>query len=359
MLFFVNYYIKRILSAQMADARITFYSVAKCGFYRRGEKAPNFGGVADTFEQLAAWSNGLALSLTKLTDQPPDADTMPVYVLEMTPCGTGWILGCWNEVPSADGNIPSVSKNSIVGAPQVHLNGVIENSIPGYATYFWIVPEKNVVASIKFSDFTTGLKAMKDYISDFLSLESKYAIDAVDAEGQPYIAGYTDKPDKLPTAAKPKFQLQTFKKGGRRAYLLENHARIRKVLRVGRVTLENVLDRTTFQSLVRFLRGDPTQHQDVEVGVHTARVELQYTPTRDELNAMIEADDVDDDGSRWEDLGFELAGEDSMIWLNRSRASDTFVLNLDIGRGGVVNTAALAKSIADQRAEILQLLEDV
>lgn len=222
---------------RMQDARITFYSVAKCGFYKRGEKGPSFGGLADTFQQLADWSNGLELSLTKLIDAAPDAVTMPVYVLEMVPCGAGWMLACWNEVPSKDGNITSVSKNSIVGAPLVHLNEVVENSIPGYATYFWIIPEKDVIASIKFSDFTTGLKAMSGYVSDFLMLESTYAIDATDAEGQPYIAGYTDKADNIPTAAKPRFKLIIFSKKGRRTYLLENHAKIKKVLRVGRVTL--------------------------------------------------------------------------------------------------------------------------
>ena len=341
----------------MQDARVTIYSVSKCGFYRRGEKLPKFGSLADTFQQLSDWSKGLPLSLTKLTDPTPDADSLPVYLLEMVPCGSGWILACWNEVPSIDGNITSVSKSSIVGSPEVHINGVVENSIPGYATYFWIVPDKNVIASIKFRDFTTGLRAMSAYIGDFLALESAYAIDAIDQDGQPYIAGYTDKQDNVPTAAQPKFKLETFKKKGRRTFLVDNHDKIKKVVRVGRVTLENVLERTTFQSLVRFLRGDPTQHQDVEVGVRSARVELQYTPTENELKQMIEADDADDDGSRWEDLGFEIPGEGT-VWLNRSRASDTFPLNIDIGAAGVVKTELLSKAIVAQKEELLKLLED-
>ena len=150
----------------------------------------------------------------------------------------------------------------------------------------------------------------------------------------------------------------TFSKKGRRAYLLANHEKIKRVLRVGRVTLENVVDRTTFQSLIRFLRGDPTVHQAVEVGVRSARVELQYTPTEEELKAMIEADDADDDGSRWEDLGFDLNGEDGTIWLNRSRASDTFSLNLEVASSGVVKTELLAETISAQRNQLLQLLED-
>ncbi len=342
----------------MQDARVTFYSVSKCGFYTRGAKVPSFGGLADTFQQLFEWSKGLELSLTKLLDLATDADELPVYVLEMVPCGTGWILACWNEIPTSSGNITSVSKNSIVGAPEVHLNEVVENSIPGYATYFWIIPEKNVIASVKFSDFTTGLSAMSGYLFDFLMLESRYAIDATDADGQPYIAGYTDKGDKISTAAKPKFKLTTYSKKGRRAYLLENYAKIKKVLRVGRVTLENVSDRTTFQQLIRFLRGDPTKHQDVEVGVRSAKVELQYTPNKDELIAMIEADDSDDDGSRWEDLGFELNGEDGTIWLNRSRASDTFSLNVELNASGVVNAMKLSETLDEQRPQVLQLLED-
>ena len=63
---------------------------------------------------------------------------------------------------------------------------------------------------------------------------------------------------------------------------------------------------------------------------------------------MIEADDADDDGSRWEDLGFEIPGEGT-VWLNRSRASDTFPLNIDIGAAGVVKTELLSKAIVAQK----------
>ncbi len=75
----------------MQEARVTIYSVSKCGFYRRGDKQPAFGGLGDTFQQLHQWSTGLELSLTKLKDLAQDSDSLPVYLLEMVPCGTGWI----------------------------------------------------------------------------------------------------------------------------------------------------------------------------------------------------------------------------------------------------------------------------
>ncbi len=45
-------------------------------------------------------------------------------------------------------------RNSSVTAPDVVMNQIQDNSIPGYATYFWILPSYGLFASVRFKNRT-------------------------------------------------------------------------------------------------------------------------------------------------------------------------------------------------------------
>lgn len=342
----------------LEDVRITFYSLSKCGFYPWGMEHPIFGGIEDTFEQLAKWGNGADLSLTKLLDPAPDEDELPVYLLGIEKSGSDFVFALWNEVPSADGAVTSISMNSKVGDPKIHQNPLTAGTIPGYATYFWVVPQRGVLASVRPMGNTSGLKAMESYAKKFLMLKSSYAIDGKNEAGEYTVIGHTDAGDNVPKNAHPRFHISTFKKKGRRPYLVANHARIKRVIRVGHVSLDKVVDKGILQSFIQFVRGDATQSNHI-TGIRKAKVELEYTPSEAELISMMEEDDKDEEGTRWEDLGFELTGEDKPIWINKSRASDTFSLDVDRQAADVISLDSIGKSLAVQRAEVLKLLDDV
>lgn len=339
------------------DVRITFYSLTRCGFYPWGMQKPWFGGISDIFSQLEQWGKDTELSLTKVLDPAPDDDQLPVYLMGITTIGDDFVFACWNEVPSADGAITSLSKTSKVSEPQVHQNTLSPDTIPGYATYFWVVPSKNVIASVKFLGTTSGMAAMGDYIKKFISLKTRYAIDGTNEQGEYTVVGYTNKGDGIPLNVRPRFHVQTYRKKGRRSYLVANHARINKVIRVGSVAVDKVMDKGILQAFIHFVRGDVNQTHHI-TGIRKAKLELQYTPSEAELIAMMEADDADEDGTRWEDLGFELVGEAAPIWINKSRASDTYSLDVERAAGDVISVLSIAKSLAMQRAEVLKLLED-
>jgi hypothetical protein len=336
--------------------RVTFYTTA-AGFFAYGAKNPSFGNLDDSLSQLEEWGRDAALSVTKLLDPAEDSDELPVYLLGAQRIGRDWLLGLWNEIPTSDNTVASIAMNSVVGSPEIHQNDTAPNTIAGYATYFWAIPEHGVVASLRFAGGSAGRRAMEGYVRNFLALESKYVVEQTLADGTTAIIGHSETGRVPPQSARPRFKLSTYKKKGKRAYLLEHHERIRKVIRRGQVTLDNLIERGLFQNFVRFVRGDGDQ-PNVVTGTRAAKIELEYTPTLPELNAMIEADDNDQEGSRWDDLGFELAGEaGNVIWINKSRASDNY--EFDVERtSGVVTLESIARAIAHQRDEMLELLKD-
>ncbi|MFO7127347.1 hypothetical protein P3E14_32305, partial [Pseudomonas aeruginosa] len=65
---------------------------------------------------------------------------------------------------------------SQVGNTEVVLKEIPEGGIPGFATYFWFLPERNVFASIKFQHLITGQKPMQEYMESYLTLYSSHAV---------------------------------------------------------------------------------------------------------------------------------------------------------------------------------------
>jgi hypothetical protein len=340
----------------LEDVKITFYRVKQCGYYGYGADVPAFGRLEETLTEMAAWSNGIALSLTKILD--PNDDELPVYLFGMRKVGNDWTFATWNEVPAHEGGVASVSRRSVVGQAQVHLNPINADDIPGYATYFWAVPDQNVIASVRFAYNISGQEGMRRYVERFLALESSHAVEG-EQEGDLKVVGYCEAPGEPLVKVSPRFRTNAFAKAGHVRYILQNHARIRKVIRRGHLSVTNQAERTILQKTVQFLRGRALNNQ-VLVN-RSAYIELEYTPSLEELNEMINSEADDPGTSAWDDMGFVMQGEpNKKYWLGRSLASDDFQLDVtrDADTGATVTLESLSEALTANRHAILRILRD-
>jgi hypothetical protein len=336
------------------EVRISFSKVSRCGYYKHGEATPEFGSLADTMAQLEMWSNGLpSLADTKLFEA--EGERYPVYLFGLLAGNGTWLISTWNEVPSHEAGVASVPMDSKVGDPKVHLNSVQKNSIPGYATYFWMVPARGVIASLRFKRLITGQAGMADYIGRFMSEFTKYAVWSKPNDPDVKVLGYTNLNDGKPKKLRARFKLIAYPKPGNTEYLLEKWADIKKVVRRGRVSAIKPLDLSFMQNALKWLRSNNANTQALVN--QTAYLELEYSPTKAELEAMIEGEASDPDSLGWDDMGFQLKGESSPRWISKEPAAGWF--NLDIKRINeeAIDLASLMAALSGQQAEILQLLD--
>ena len=49
-------------------------------------------------------------------------------------------------------------------------------AIPGFPSYFWFVPEKNVFATIRFAHSVQGKSNLDHYLNGFLAIKSHYIV---------------------------------------------------------------------------------------------------------------------------------------------------------------------------------------
>jgi hypothetical protein len=336
--------------------KIYFYNIRRCGFHRFGSNAPDFSSLSDILSQLQDWTAGVDLSLTKIADPKGNNEEYPVYLLGIERLGEEWAFATWNEVPSHQMGVASVSSDSKVGTPRVHINGIEPNSIPGYATYFWALPKYGLIASIRFNHMSSGQERMRSYIERFMSTYTRYVIQGVDAEGNTVILGYTDANDNVPKKAKPYFRTTPFVKPAHIAFIMNNRTSIRKVIRQGSVTVQNAIHRTWWQDSIRLLTGNPNASNNAFMK-QSVRLELEYQPSIDELELIIGTQANELETAGWEDIGFVMRGSPTIHWLGRNNASGSFDLTIDRKDAEAVDLQSLLRVLNGNRANIFKLLE--
>ncbi|UGQ45110.1 hypothetical protein [Massilia endophytica] len=330
------------------NARITFFDITRCGYYPYGQSTPQFGSVDDVFTQLRKWSTGMELQQTKVLDTN-DQDAEPVYLFGIEKGATGWVVSTWNEIPHSDAGVPSVSMKAKVGSAQVKMNAIDQFSIPGYPSYFWIIPGENVLATVRFEMSRSGQGGLVSYVSQFMAQFSSYVIKKVSGTDST-VVGYTDKGDGVPQqGVRPVFRTSVSQKPDRHKKLIANYARIRRVIRRGHVTTTNAVGRKAWQGAIAFIRGLSASTNAVGQRV---MMEVDYRPTKAELEAMIEAEMNDPNTDGWDDMGFMLDKDPNPHWLGRERCRGEITLNVNI-KNDTIELASLVKALEDKKKTIL------
>ena len=348
-----------MLSATNEDIHLAYYKIKKCGFYSHGKQQATFGTLHETLQEVASWATNMPLPLTRLFDPKQGSDHFPVYLVGAGQVGNDWVIATWNETPHHRAGVASIMLNSIVGQPVVLMNGLVNNSIPGYATYFWIASDLNVMASIRFMHNVTGQIGLRDYIRSFLRQESRYAIEAVGptTTNNTLILGYSNAPNNIPMAVQPRFDTEGYRRtGGDREHVMANVTNITKVIRKGSLQASVLEERDLFQKAVSFMRRQRIVANTLTDN-RSIRIELAYTPTLEELENMIAEEDSNPATTSWDDLGFVLKGEPSKIyWIGRSTVRNETNLPVTRTNAEIVDLELLAQELSNRRSSLLDFL---
>src|SRR4051812_43808027 len=134
-------------------AKISFYQVNRCGYYADDGAAPAYGALGPILADLARWvtRGNRPLVETRTFEVPEDSDILPVYChnIRTERAHADFLITTWNATPDADGKTPSVSANQPVGRARVYLNRVRRDTIAGFPTYFWLIPARNLLATVR------------------------------------------------------------------------------------------------------------------------------------------------------------------------------------------------------------------
>ncbi|MGP3174459.1 hypothetical protein ACTVOO_14335 [Serratia bockelmannii] len=337
-------------------ATITFYKIHKCGYYLYGSDVVAFGDCLELLTDLHGWAAGKRLKETKTYEA--NDDVLPAYLLDVKRSGDNFVLLLWNEVPSTDQSVPSVEEDAQFGTgPAVILNAIQEGSIPGFATYFWFVPSKGLVASIKLNHTVTGQRAMQCYLHNFLKQSSNRvmaeSVEKADGSYEVVVKGYKANPadDHLPKKRHfPQFVTGLVKNPGKHDIIRQNANNIAKVEKIVELDIAKADELSLWQKLLINMQISQPQNPGV-----STKIRYEISPEIDlaDIDGMIADWNANNDTNSC-DYGFVFKGDPKMYWLSRSLARTKFPLELERQDAEFVSSESLLTELVGKRDVIFR-----
>jgi len=339
----------------LETVKFSFYGIEKIGYYLYGSQSPEFGLTRDLLNHLKEWvSPGRrALENTCTYHVGEECNLKRTFCYNITNNETtgDYCIATWNETFSSDGAIPSVAGAEPVGRAAVSFTNIPAGSIPGHASYFWIIPSENVLATIKFQNQLNGLNNFKLYFREFIA---KFTPHVVLGEGETSgrtILGYRNNASDSIRNLNPQFKLSQLRTPGLIERIIQNHDTIIKIIRKNSLN-PNIPDNVSlWQSLLsRVYPPDstPTLEQSVKI-----KYEVPFSGSKDELIAIVD-NWIENNVSKFDDVGFVQKGSAEVFWLSQATVKDELTFDVRRHNSELVDLESLMNSLAHSREHLLR-----
>lgn len=340
----------------MITANFSLFKIYKCGFYSKNGRTFKFGTINEVLDDLKSWVDGKPLRDTKTYD-PSEPDALnPTYLCNIHKDNhNNWLVTTWNQTESTEAGVASIDGAAIVGHAEITISDIPEDGIPGFPTYFWILPDKEIIVSIRFKHLKTGLPEFRTYMLNYLGFFSKYVVMSDDqGKGEVDIVGYRKDGEELDPTVQPRFKTNSIQKAGALEEIRNNCENITKV------TSKTVLKRTEQVDMAfwqKMLEKTGITEKEFVTEETLIKYDFRSKITPGELESMINNWEEHQRISSWYDYGFHIKGRQTPLWLSGSQARGEVELDM-IWTDKVLNPATLAQALYSVRDVILNSMNN-
>lgn len=341
------------------EGHLRFFEISSCGYYnfKRNDSKAYGGELKETFVSLQDW-----FSKREFKDTTPWSDlvrtTKPqcycrdIYQDSET---DDFIVVLWKADTSMTGSIYGVAENAKGGngkTVEIGKKKAGEKMIWGMPCYYWVIPDKKIVVSIKFDNSLTDASLFQEYISSFMGIRIK---NDKRKEVQETKDGYLrfvyidaeDSPDCLLSYRFHMHQIQT------KTSTL-SHARIAQKTKrlIRRSTIKTVANNdkpwyTKVFSSEIVLKND-NQDQKVEV-------KMDVNLTSDDVKKLLE-EASKSTNPQDDNIGF-VDSKDGITWADKHLLKASLYMN-KASQATHYNAATVYDAISKKRNGYIKLIED-
>lgn len=330
---------------------------------RKRREYPGFGDAGPFFENLYEWLVSIDLTLKESQTylKSENKDLLPIYRYNVQRINSSeYLFAMWNEVGTTEGKFTSIPGNSQIGEKNLAINKIPPNNIPGFVTYFWVLPSQKKFASIQFSSRIRGTPTFQLYNLGFLEKFSKW-VEIMDGDYRSLdvnIKGYTDGTNSYsPNQITPKFNYSLIRKRGEFDYIRANREKITKIIKKDTFKSTTPNDRNGLLNSMMAVIGLPTAPSTNSIDSHY-KFEFEMKPSAEDLEAIISAWEGIE-GTTWTDVGFKFKGESAPKWLKSAEVKGEFDLDVTWTEDHTtVELNSLGTSLTEKRADIMSILTE-
>lgn len=347
-------------------ARVRFYSIEKCGYYtdgkeNEGKSSFEFGKVDEILADLERWVKGKKLNETSTYGDENDS-LYPTYCYGVQSNDFGdYFITTWNTTAESSKPIASVAGEGPVGRATVNLTKILDGYIPGFPTYFWVIPSIGKIATIQFKERKQGLVELRPYLKRFMANHSSYCIKGPAKENKNgeiivEILGYSETGANHPRPLRARFDTKFYENINRNLiFVRARRSQITKVLRQTSLSKSTREQATILGNIFSYTGLTNAREEDLKVKFDYG-IELPK-PSEKELDEIIAnwEEKTNEQNGTHEKLGFHIAGEEKkVVWVDSAYLSQNFELRVSQEKGKFISLDSLNTAISSIRQSILE-----
>ncbi|HBO4502010.1 TPA: hypothetical protein L4U42_000369 [Pseudomonas aeruginosa] len=340
---------------------INFFKINKCGLYRWSSDTPKALETADAFSRLKAWKDERNFEATNPWDPRKHRNKTACYSHKIYhDQRTGdFLLVLWKGDSDRHGPLYGISVN-----PDGSIGKAIEQTkvdkgkptIWGRPCYYWVVPELNTVASIKFDNSRCDSAMFQDWITGCFNFRVPLPGYRVSTTENGYIRMQMPEEDGDDFKYSFQFDMSMRSLSTSSAELNELARKVTHIVRRETVSIKSVDKRGGFAKYfkrfeVPYISAENNASRKVEI-------KIEAKPTVDEIRDIVETYANDHAAGTWEDVGFVVENSAKLVWASRYRLTE----NISVEDEGepIFDAEKLYRKIAENRTRYLTpIIKDI
>ncbi|UVM03005.1 hypothetical protein [Pseudomonas laurylsulfatiphila] len=337
---------------------INFFDVSRCGLYRITKNNSQGLDMAETFAELKKWVDGRSFDVTNPWDPKTHRNKTACYAHKIYahPTNGDYLLVLWKGESDKQGPLYGISINPDGSVDKAIKQTQINNKKPtiwGRPCYYWVIPQINTVASIKFDNSRCDARMFQDWVSGCIT----YKVPLPQYKRVETETGLVRIEFPVDTASEtadeqeysPK-HIYSFEMGLRNistgsARLAELSKKVTHIIRREIVSITHTDRRQGWHRLfkrfdVPYVSADDQTKRRVEL-----RVEAR--PTLEEIKEIIDQHSQDHDDKGWEDTGFVTDKSGQVVWAGTFRMTEN--ISIDDNGDAILEAEDLYRKILENR----------
>ena len=327
---------------------MNFFNVEQCGLYKAGLKKSNGYELEETFDLLKNWVQDRPLATTLPWDKEKNKAKFYCKEIYKDKSTKDFFIVLWKSDTDSAG--------TLWGAPEDNENGngnVIKYTnnykgkkvIWGRPSYYWVIPEFNIVVSIKFDHSVSDSQLFEDYIKACINNRVKHnnrvvkhtaagyaRISCENDEGINYSYRFSKKLKSINTSSSEIINLQK---------------RITHIVRRETIIVHSDDERAEW---VKIFDKIPLVSAKPKSKKRRIEVKAEAKPTVEEIKKVIEDNAIEGrKESDWHNVGFST--ENGTVWVDRYRLRDTLYISGNSNK--ILSSENLFNEISKKRNDFL------
>jgi hypothetical protein len=318
--------------------KLNRYDIVACGYYKRetSDEAP-FGTYESILENLYDFFHDNSSTPANLRTYRHNhrASSFPIQI-ERGAEGT-YLATFYTPTTDNNNNVLYLNtQQQVRGIESLSREQVDPTSTPGYPTFFWLVPDQEVMCTIKVDGWHMNKGDFDRYMQGFIK---EYNPEHCRLDDNDNVGYYRSSSATESEYAYPRFRTQRTVVPAAVDFLMSNSHRINRV--IVRSSQQQQGPNPHVKFLSRFLKKKPKQRDLAEEEKRTGYAfhEMEFFPDDDTLHELIER--ANEDGSE-DKIGVKFMKQTDIKWLDEARKQDEInVRELNLGAAGFPNAATL------------------